>query len=70
MIYGWYGDQWWKSSHEIQVGDVYCNNSQMDQAVDGYFSTEAVPISVLHHKTISGLVLQLINDTFIANKCY
>ncbi|RDD41746.1 Gamma-aminobutyric acid type B receptor subunit 2 [Trichoplax sp. H2] len=55
MIYGWYGEQWWKTPNGVHIGDVYCNNSQMEQAVEGYFSTEAVPISVLHKKTISGL---------------
>lgn len=68
MIYGWYGKQWWKSPHGVQVGDVYCNDSQMDQAVDGYFSTEAVPISVLQEKTISGLVMQLIIYSAVVEK--
>ncbi len=51
---GWYGAGWWKNVDESDPQS--CTLDEMEQAVEGYFSNEALSLSVSKYPGISGIV--------------
>lgn len=63
---GGLNDNWWQlDSPDMTIGDINCTQSQINQAVDGYFSSNGLPIYNEPIETISGLVNQHIDYNFI-----
>ncbi|XP_063956536.1 gamma-aminobutyric acid type B receptor subunit 1-like isoform X1 [Lytechinus pictus] len=52
IITGWYSNEWWRVRDPDHPHD--CTSEQMDEAVRGYFTTDALPLSLAQHPGVSG----------------
>ncbi|XP_077989812.1 gamma-aminobutyric acid type B receptor subunit 1-like [Glandiceps talaboti] len=51
IITGWYSSEWWRE--EDQDGSHDCTLEQLEVAVSGYFTTDALPLSLSQHPGVS-----------------
>lgn len=59
VLMGGLDGEWWQlDGLDMTVGNVNCTQSQINQAVDGYFSSNGLPVYNKPIKTVSGLVNQ------------
>lgn len=56
FIIGWYPDNWYKKKDD----KVNCTESEMKEALEGHFTTEAVVLHQENTKTISDMVGSII----------
>ncbi|XP_071490406.1 gamma-aminobutyric acid type B receptor subunit 1-like [Diadema antillarum] len=52
IITGWYSNEWWRANDPDYPHD--CTTQQMDEAVAGYFTTDALPLSLATRPGVSG----------------
>ncbi|XP_038052112.1 gamma-aminobutyric acid type B receptor subunit 1-like [Patiria miniata] len=53
IITGWYSHQWWLSEDDENRHD--CTKEQMAEAVQGYFTTDALPLSLAKEPGVAGI---------------
>ncbi|XP_022083422.1 gamma-aminobutyric acid type B receptor subunit 1-like isoform X2 [Acanthaster planci] len=53
IITGWYSHQWWLGEHEDSKHD--CTKEEMSEAVRGYFTTDALPLSLANAPGVAGI---------------
>ena len=65
---GWFTDPyWWRERNgiDVEVGNVRCNDTVMDDMVQGFFSADPLPISHSTEPTISGMVRNLVRVNLV-----
>ena len=56
FVAGFYSPEWWKKQDEDSAHD--CTVEQLEKAVQGYFTADALPLSLSNKPGISGKVSQ------------